>query len=70
MFEVFHPSLPDKIIEEDRAKHLQKNLRGDAADRIYLRKILLDRLKKNYEDINVFKKVLTELIDFEESLVI
>ena len=70
MFEVFHPSPEDEIIEEDRAKHLQKNLRGSADDRINLRKILLDRLKNSYEDSNSFKKVLSELIDFEESLVI
>ena len=49
MFEVFHPSPADETLEENRTKHLQKNLRGDAADRIYRRKILLERLKNNYE---------------------
>ena len=69
MFDVFHPFPDDKITEENNVKHLLKNLRGSTDDRIHLRKILLDKLKNNYENSNVFKNVLSELIDFEEGLV-
>ena len=69
MSEVLHPCPADKVVDEDSARQLQENLRGNADDRINLRKILLDRLKSNCEDSQEFKKALSELIDFEESLV-
>ena len=47
-----------------------KNLRGCAMDRLKVRKTILDKFQINCNEYDLYKCVCSELIDFEESLIL
>ena len=68
-FELLHPSSFANIRKENATIHLQKKLEGNVEDRIKLRKIILNKFQNHDPDSDGYKMIISELADFEESLI-
>ena len=70
-FEILHPSNCNESRSQETIFYLQnKNLRGQASDRARVRKIILEKFQEEIIDFDTFQRTLSELIDFEEELII